>query len=95
MTLGDDIFAGAVDRLFIWPAYHVGHIIHLPQVELQSDAAAMVSLETLHVDPPIFRIKNFVSSDEAMQIIQGRSFCNRYLCEIYSVLSPYMVLLID
>ena len=72
--LGDSIFVGTSDRLFIWPAYFVGHTVNLPQVELQSsnfDNSKMVSLETLHVDPPIFRIKNFISDEEADQIIQG------------------------
>lgn len=53
-------------RHFMWPPVKVGHRVNLTDVNSHRQP---LMLETLNVDPPVFRVHNFLSEDETSKII--------------------------
>ena len=66
---GDTVYVVGAGDHFFWPGEYVGRKLTIPDVVLPNGHHAV--LETLSLEPRIFLIENFVSDDEASQIIEA------------------------
>eukprot|EP00927_Polykrikos_kofoidii_P076557 TRINITY_DN73627_c0_g1_i1.p1 TRINITY_DN73627_c0_g1~~TRINITY_DN73627_c0_g1_i1.p1 ORF type:complete len:474 (-),score=56.80 TRINITY_DN73627_c0_g1_i1:104-1399(-) len=60
-------------RHFQWPAVKIGHRVEVADVPRPSDGSPPITLETINVDPPIFRIHNLFSEKEAAKLVEVAS----------------------
>lgn len=72
------LFAVLPKRHFIWPAFEVGHKVAVPGVT-SSIPGQPITLETLSESPRVFLVENFLSPQDAEDLIEnalGRSVDN-------------------
>lgn len=61
---GMHVYVVPFDRQFVWPTYELGHQVNISHM-LQD---AKVSLETISIEPRIFRLHNWISQDEMVAL---------------------------
>lgn len=66
---GDSLFLVPADRLFVWPTFHVGHRVEVPGVA-SAYPGKRVTLETLSESPRVFLVENFLSEQDADDLIE-------------------------
>lgn len=78
---GDAIFIVPLGRLFIWPTFFVGHIARVTHISLSSTVENnygsstnnkehdTIEIETISMEPKIFKIRNFFSTSEAEKLV--------------------------
>ena len=77
---GDAIFTVPLGRLFIWPTFYVGHIAKVTHISLlganeQNHRSTsnkdhdVIEIETISVNPKVFKIRNFFTTTESEQLI--------------------------
>ena len=62
-------WAVPTDRLFIWPTFGIGHTVTVRDV-LSPVAGKAITLETISREPKIFRLLNFFSEEESVELIK-------------------------
>lgn len=65
----DQLLIVPTDRLFMMPGHHIGFRLPLHHIGMPTDDP--IELETLSINPRIFRVKNFISSDEAQALLEN------------------------
>ena len=65
----DSIYMVPKGRWFMWPTYEVGHKVHIDHVNTTSGLP--IIMETLSKSPRVYSLKNFISDDEAEQLIEN------------------------
>ena len=75
VTVGEDgtrsamAWAVPADRLFMWPTFDLGHTVAVRDV-LSPVVGKSITLETSSREPKIFRLTNFFSEEESMELIK-------------------------
>ena len=64
----DSIWLVPSDRLFIWPTFTPGTTVNVSRMQSPVDGEQIV-LETIHLQPKVFRLYNFFSQSEADQLM--------------------------
>lgn len=79
------LFAVHPKRHFIWPAFEVGHKVEVPGVT-SSIPGQPITLETLSDSPRVFLVENFLSPQDAEDLIENAlgkqvgEWAGRWLC---------------
>ena len=104
MKTGDAIFIVPFGGLFIWPTFYVGHIARVTHISLSSSVENnygstnnnehdTIEIETISVEPKVFKIKNFFSITEADKLVDTalRTTANDYKLKRSSTGSEYNI----
>ncbi len=68
LTEGQRLFLVPPYRHFVWPTFHVGHRVELPGVA-SAYSGKRVTLETVSESPRVFVVDNFLSQQDADELI--------------------------
>jgi hypothetical protein len=78
---GDAVFIVPQGKLFMWPTFHIGHIAKVTHINLSnnfidsmfasisSNNNDVIEIETISLEPKVFKVRNFFSNAEADGLI--------------------------